>query len=87
MLFAPCVYQFQYNYMDVEYQAGTAGLRYAANKGLAVVIMEGLRDGMLTGQVPPQVQEIWYSAPVQRTPAEWALQWLCLAASPRSAWC
>jgi uncharacterized protein len=62
--------------MDVEYQAGTAGLQYAASKGLAVVIMEGLRGGMLTGQVPPSVQEIWDGAPVQRTPAEWALQWL-----------
>jgi uncharacterized protein len=68
--------QIQYNYMDVEYQAGTKGLKYAADKGLAVVIMEGLRGGMLTGQVPPQVQEMWDAAPVQRTPAEWALQWL-----------
>ena len=69
--------------MDVEYQAGTAGLKYAADKGLAVVIMEGLRGGMLTGQVPPVVQAIWDGAPVRRTPAEWALQWLRLAASPR----
>ena len=62
--------------MDIEHQAGTAGLQYAAGKGLAVVIMEGLRGGMLTGQIPPSVQEIWDNAPVQRTPAEWALQWL-----------
>jgi len=62
--------------MDIDYQAGTKGLRYAAGRGLAVVIMEPLRGGMLTGQVPPQVQEIWDSVPVRRTPADFALQWL-----------
>ena len=68
--------QIQHNYMDIDYQAGTKGLEYAADKGLAVVIMEGLRGGMLTDHVPPQVQALWDSAPVQRTSAEWALQWL-----------
>jgi uncharacterized protein len=38
--------------------------------------MEPLRGGMLTGQVPPQVQQIWDGAPVQRILADWALQWL-----------
>ena len=68
--------QIQYNFMDIEYQAGAKGLRYAAEKGLAVVVMEPLRGGRLTKSVPPSVQEIWAGAPVQRTPAEHALQWV-----------
>jgi predicted aldo/keto reductase-like oxidoreductase len=68
--------QIQYNYMDIEQQAGMKGLKYAADKGLAVVIMEPIRGGMLAGNVPPPVKALWDSAPVKRTPAEWALQWI-----------
>ena len=68
--------QIQYNFMDIEYQAGTEGLEYAAERGLAVVVMEPLRGGRLTKSVPPSVQAIWGDAPVQRTPAEHALQWV-----------
>jgi predicted aldo/keto reductase-like oxidoreductase len=68
--------QIQYNYMDIEYQAGTKGLKYAADKGLAVVVMEPLRGGGLTKSVPAPVQAIWDGAPVQRTPADSALQWV-----------
>jgi predicted aldo/keto reductase-like oxidoreductase len=68
--------QIQYNFMDIEYQAGTKGLKYAADKGLAVVVMEPLRGGLLTKNVPPPIQEVWAAAPVQRTPADWALQWV-----------
>jgi len=68
--------QIQYNYMDVEHQAGTRGLRLAAERGLAVVVMEPLRGGLLAGPPPSSVQALWDSAAVRRTPADWALQWL-----------
>jgi hypothetical protein len=67
--------QIQYNYMDEETQAGTRGLRYAHKKGLAVVVMEPIRGGRLA-KPPEKVAKIWASAPVQKTPQEWALRWV-----------
>jgi hypothetical protein len=69
------VCQIQYNYMDIKTQAGTRGLRYAANKGLAVVVMEPVRGGRLAKPVNA-IAKVWESSPHKWSPAEWALQWV-----------
>ena len=68
--------QIQYNFLDTQNQAGTAGLKYAAEKGMAVMIMEPLRGGNLAKTPPPSVQKIWAQAETRSTPAEWSLRWI-----------
>lgn len=68
--------QIQLNYMDKNHQAGLDGLKYAASKGLDVIIMEPLKGGRLTDFIPPTVQAMWDESHVKRSAAEWAFKWL-----------
>ncbi len=68
--------QVQYNYMDINNQAGRKGVEYAASKGLAVVVMEPLRGGKLSKEPPKSVAKIWQGTHRQMAPVEWAFQWV-----------
>ncbi|MEA4812285.1 MAG: aldo/keto reductase [Anaerolineaceae bacterium] len=69
--------QIQYNYLDVNYQAGVKGLRLAAQKGLGVIVMEPLLGGKLAiNPQPPAVQSALDVSKRGWAPAEWALQWI-----------
>ena len=68
--------QIQLNYMDKEFQAGVEGMKYAYERDIPVIIMEPVKGGRLASNIPPQIQELWDSAEVKRTPAEWALRWV-----------
>jgi len=67
--------QIQYNYMNEDVQAGTKGLKYAAKKDIAVVIMEPLLGGTLANP-HPEILSLLNQANPQRSPVDWALQWL-----------
>lgn len=67
--------QIQYNYLDIENQAGVKGLKYAASKGLGVVIMEPLLGGRLSN-APKDIRTILDENGKYRTPSEWAFEWL-----------
>jgi len=68
--------QIQYNYMDIDFQAGYRGLKYAADKGIGVVVMEPLKGGKLARNLPAEMNAVFNSASEKKTPAEWALRYV-----------
>ncbi|MDO4549771.1 MAG: aldo/keto reductase [Planctomycetia bacterium] len=65
----------QLNYFDEEMQAGVKGLRYGAQRGLGMAIMEPLRGGFLVN-LPKEVAEIFQRASAQKSYVEWAFNYL-----------
>ena len=69
------------NYLDINYQAGLKGLRYAGDKDIAVIVMEPIRGGKLAIsnddlESKPLIKIALNDSSVQRTMADWALQFL-----------
>ena len=69
------VVQIQYNYMDTAIQATSEGLRYAAGKGIAVVVMEPIKGGKLANP-PEEARRVMNESKIKRSPVDWALQYL-----------
>ncbi len=68
--------QIQLNILDVEQQVGVAGLKYAAEKDLAVVVMEPLRGGNLLTNIPEEVPALLEAYPEKRSLIEWCFRFL-----------
>jgi len=73
--------QIQYNYLDIEFQAGTAGLKYAKSKDIAVIIMEPIKGGKLA--IPedkldlyPEIKKALELSKIKRNTPDWALQFV-----------
>ncbi len=73
--------QIQFNYLDVEYQAGIKGVEYAGSKNIALIIMEPIRGGKLA--IPedrldskPEIKAILDKSKVKKTMADWALKFV-----------
>jgi len=68
--------QIQYNYLDVNNQAGRAGLEYAQSKGVPVFVMEPLRGGKLAAPLPKQAGDYLAKHSEGRSPAQMALRYV-----------
>lgn len=70
--------QVQYNYANEYYQAGTAGVLSAAERGLAVFVMEPLLGGRLAGKLPAEAFKVFEQAgdAELKSPVDWALAWV-----------
>jgi predicted aldo/keto reductase-like oxidoreductase len=68
--------QIQYNYINTNYQAGTTGLKAAAEKGLPVFIMEPLLGGRLASGLPEKAMALFKAADPSASAVSWALRWI-----------
>ncbi len=65
----------QYNYLDVNAQAGIRGIRHAYENDIAVFVMEPLKGGILAGELPGEVDGLFKSVS-DKSSVDWALSWL-----------
>lgn len=65
--------QIMLNYIDVNWQAGIEGMKYAYAKDVGIVIMEPLKGGMLVNQLPEETKDLFENKNV--SPVTAAMNW------------
>jgi predicted aldo/keto reductase-like oxidoreductase len=68
--------QIQLNILDEHVQAGVEGLHYAADRGLAVVVMEPLRGGGIVTNSPAGIDTLLDGYSEKRSLVDWCFRWL-----------
>ncbi len=68
--------QIQFNYLDTAYQAGEIGYRLAADRGMAVVVMEPVRGGFLINNMPEKLRDMLKEIHPDWSLADWAFRWV-----------
>ena len=66
----------QYNYLDVNAQAGIRGIQYAYENDIAVFVMEPLKGGLLAGELPQEVSSLFNEVDSNKSSVDWALSWV-----------
>ncbi len=66
----------QYNYLDVNAQAGIRGIRYAYENDIAIFVMEPLKGGLLAGELPQEVSSLFDEVDSNKSSVDWALSWV-----------
>ena len=66
--------QIQFNYM--EDRRWEEEIKYAASKGIAVVVMEPLLGGKLAANQPDDIKAEFLKVEADRSAADWALRWV-----------
>ena len=66
----------QYNYLDVNAQAGIRGIQYAYENDIAIFIMEPLKGGLLAGELPQEVSDLFDKVDSNKSSVDWALSWI-----------
>lgn len=68
--------QIQYNFLNERYQAGTAGLKAAGERGIPVIVMEPLLGGQLAEPLAADAADILARAGEPTDPVRLALRWI-----------
>ncbi len=66
----------QYNYFDDNIKFNIDGIKYAAQKGMGIFIMEPLKGGILTEKMPKKAEKIFKNENSEKTNAEWSFEWI-----------